>query len=147
VQVEHDPRVATGETPAEQNRWDVVRAVHEHRVRLEVAQLSRDAHRQREMEGNSVYQPWPDRLDEVKRVVVGKIRLGRACEHAHLGDALERLELLAIRVRQRNAISGSRDEQNAQRTSPRFVSGDQVAYSRRVLLRRCKPLFRSCLRD
>jgi hypothetical protein len=114
VQVENDPRVASCETPTEQNRRDVVRAVHEHCVRLEVAQLARYAHRQREMERRSVHDPRSDRLDEMERVVVGKIRVGCAREHAQLGDALERLELLAIRFRQRKAISGSRDEQNAQ---------------------------------
>lgn len=99
VQVEHDPSVAPSDAPAEQHCRYVVRASHEHGVRREVAQLARDTQGQREVKRDAVQQTWSHRLDEVERLVVRQIRASRAGEHAHVCNAVKRIELLARRVR------------------------------------------------
>ena len=108
-----------------------MRAVHEHGVRLEVAQLARDAHRQREMEGEPVDEPRPDRLDEVERLVVREDqRRPRSRARAPRRRARARRTSSRFGSDERKAISGSRDEQDAQGTSPRFVSGRPGARTR-----------------
>ena len=147
VQVEHDPRLAAREPSAEQDRRDVVRSVHEDRVGLEVAKLTCDAHRERQVKGEAVEQARSDGLDEMERVVVRRIGVDRAGEHAHVRDVVQRVELLLRRGGEGHAIPRSPDEQNAQRLSPPLVLGHEGTDSFRVLLRSREPLLRSCLRD
>ena len=74
VQVEDDPRVALREHAAEPHGGDVVRAVHDHRIGLEVPQLARDAHRQREVEDEPVERTRTHGLHQVEGVVARRGR-------------------------------------------------------------------------
>ena len=103
-------------------RGDVVRSLDDHRVGLEVAQLARDAHRQREVEDEPVERARAHGLHEVEGVVARRFARQRAREHADVGDSLERVELLPSRLVQRQPIPGSPDEQDPQARHPHLSS-------------------------
>ena len=101
VQVEHDRRVALREHAAEPHGGHVVRALHDHRIGLEVPQLARDAHRQGEVEDEPVERTRPHGLHEVKGVVARRGAVSGGRQDADVGDATERVELLARRLVER----------------------------------------------
>ena len=135
MEVGDDARVAACGRPPEQHPERVVHSLDDHNVGLELAQLTHDPERQRKVEGETVEQPWTERRDEVERVVARRLVTIRRREDAHLGNLLERVELLLGRPVERQAIPRATHEQDPDDPSPPCVCVDERLHARREFLR------------
>jgi hypothetical protein len=111
MEIEDDGNVRPREPAAEQHRGRLVRALDEHRIRLELAQLAGHSARQRGVERNPVEPSRAHGPGEVEPVVaLGRV-LGRARQHAQLELVPERRELAPQRPVERENVAPAGDEQ------------------------------------
>ena len=104
----------------------LLRALSEHGVRPERAQLTCHAKREKRVERRSVERPWPDRAHELE-TRVGPAPSTRARENSNVELGRERVELLGERGRQRKGVPRPPDHEQPLLHATAFRSSASIA--------------------
>ena len=110
VDVRDHPRRHPRELPSDDRERRLLRALREHGIGPECAQLTRDPERQQRVEGEPVERTWSNRPNE-RETRIRPAPATRAREHADVELRLERGELLLERRRERQRVARAADHE------------------------------------